>query len=178
MMIYKERPVTYPDINNGLGVRASLWLQGCGVTPHCAGCHNAGLQGTGGEEMTVSEVMELLSPIMDGPHPCHGLSILGGDPLARPADELMEIAALCEAFRERWGGDVWIFTGLYPAEIMDDEARRRAALSADYLKTGRWVAAERELGLAYRTSRNQKIWRVSGEALVDASADFDECKID
>ena len=30
--------VTYPDVNNGLGCRATLWVAGC--SHHCKGCHN------------------------------------------------------------------------------------------------------------------------------------------
>ena len=31
--------VTGPDINNGLGVRCTLWIAGC--THHCEHCHNS-----------------------------------------------------------------------------------------------------------------------------------------
>ena len=30
--------ITYPDINNGLGCRCTLWISGC--THHCKDCHN------------------------------------------------------------------------------------------------------------------------------------------
>lgn len=30
--------ITYPDINNGLGFRVTLWISGC--THKCKNCHN------------------------------------------------------------------------------------------------------------------------------------------
>ena len=30
--------ITYPDLENGLGVRITLWVSGC--PHHCQGCHN------------------------------------------------------------------------------------------------------------------------------------------
>ena len=30
--------ITYPDINNGDGMRATIWFSGC--SHHCEGCHN------------------------------------------------------------------------------------------------------------------------------------------
>ena len=30
--------ITYPDVNNGLGCRVTLWVSGC--IHHCKGCHN------------------------------------------------------------------------------------------------------------------------------------------
>lgn len=30
--------ITYPDVNNGIGCRVTLWISGC--THHCKGCQN------------------------------------------------------------------------------------------------------------------------------------------
>lgn len=68
------------DIDNGPGLRVSIWFSGC---PHkCRGCHNEeSWDETKGKEFgddTIKYIIDLLE--QDGIE--QGLSILGGEPLA------------------------------------------------------------------------------------------------
>lgn len=103
------------DIDNGPGIRVSVWFSGC---PHkCKGCHNqdswnkeAGKDFTGN---TIKEVMLLLDDDLD-----QGLSILGGEPLA--TYNISATLSLIKAAREiRPDINIWLWTGYELKEAVD-----------------------------------------------------------
>ncbi len=104
---------------NGPGVRAVVWVQGCGQ--RCPGCFNPGfLPRAGGRRVGVDEVAGWIAAAnrsADGP--IEGVTFSGGEPL----DQAEPLAAVARAARAL-GLGILVFTGYPRAEI---EAGREPA---------------------------------------------------
>lgn len=149
MNIAKIKPVC---IENGLGVRVSVYVSGC--RRHCPGCHNEEALDFGyGEKCTgetIAYIMQLLKPDY-----VDGLSILGGEPL-EPENQDGVLHLLEEV--DAWYGrhkTIWLYIG-YTWESLTD-TQRFVARGADVVVDGAYIADLADAGLAYRGSRNQRI---------------------
>lgn len=140
------------DIANGLGVRVSLFVSGC--RNHCHGCFqpetwdfNYGRPFT---EETEKEIIEALRPWW-----IQGLTLLGGDPM-EPENQQALLPFLQRVKRELPEKDVWLYTGYRLEEVRD------APILAlvDVLVDGPFLLEEKDAGLAFRGSRNQRIIRL------------------
>lgn len=98
------------SIVDGIGIRDTVFLQGC--PHHCKGCHNPQTWDYGGgEEMSVQEILDLLS------NSSNDITISGGEPLEQ-FDELMH---LLEAIRKNTNKRVWLYTGyIFNFELCSD----------------------------------------------------------
>jgi len=137
------------SIVDGPGLRFTVFTQGC---PHgCPGCHNPDTHDpTGGSERSVAELLAELcgNPLTDG------LTLSGGEPFMQPR----ECAELAEAAKAA-GYNVWVYSGYTFEELSEraagDSDVRRLLNTIDVLVDGRFILAERTLGLVWRGSRNQ-----------------------
>ncbi len=149
-MYYSEIKKT--DIANGVGVRVSLFVSGC--RNHCDGCFQPETWDfTFGKLFTAeteNEIMEALRPSW-----IQGLSILGGEPM-EPENQKALLPFLRRVHRELPDKDVWLYTG-YVFESVSDSPLLPLV---DVLVDGPFVAAEKDAGLAFRGSRNQRIIRL------------------
>ncbi|MBQ6734966.1 MAG: anaerobic ribonucleoside-triphosphate reductase activating protein [Lachnospiraceae bacterium] len=163
------------DIANGPGVRVSLFVSGC--THHCPGCFNADTWDFGfGKEYTAGtqeEILEALSP----PH-IAGLTVLGGEPFE--PDNQRELLPLIREVRSRFPEkSVWMYSGyLFDREILSTlpagevlpeppvwvpyrsahcEVTDELLSLIDVLVDGKFIAAEKDLSLRFRGSRNQRL---------------------
>lgn len=141
------------DIANGTGVRVSLFVSGC--RRHCPGCFNANTwdfrAGQPLTEGTEEHILRLLAPDY-----ISGLSVLGGEPF-EPENRKV-IAPFLERVREAFPSkDVWCWTGFTLEQLEADAKCRRMLESIDVLVDGPFVQAERDISLAWRGSRNQRI---------------------
>lgn len=147
------------DIANGPGVRVSLFVSGC--THHCRECFNPetwdfdyGLLWTAEAEQ---QVLDALAPSW-----IRGLSLLGGEPF-EPQNQ-PAVLALCRRVRETFPGKtIWCYSGytldrelLQPGRARCDSTDPLLHL-LDVLVDGEFVAAEKDLTLRFRGSRNQRI---------------------
>lgn len=137
------------SIVDGPGLRLTIFTQGC---PHaCLGCHNPETHDPeGGKEIPVDELIALL----DQNKLTEGLTLSGGDPFLQAED----CAKVAKAARER-GLSVWTYTGYRYEQLL---AAKRADWDAllfetDVLVDGPYVQAQREYGLDFRGSRNQRL---------------------
>lgn len=96
------------SIENGDGVRVSLFVSGC--RRHCPKCHNPeAWDFDSGEKFTRQVMMMTLDECeKDG---ISGLSILGGEPLEK--ENVRDVALLIRAFRGKFGKTktIWLYTG-------------------------------------------------------------------
>lgn len=145
------------DMNNGNGLRVSLWFSGCEF--HCKGCHNQELwnkdNGIDFDMSTVSDLLEMLND-----KHIKGLSILGGEPLTDYNRKALYVYLpdIYEFLHKR-GKDVWLWTGYTIDEIRQDEVLRDFLKhNVDVLVTGRYVEELRIDG-KYFGSSNQQIWK-------------------
>lgn len=150
--------ITYPDVNNGLGWRVTLWVSGC--VHHCKGCHNpetwdfkSGREFTDEDKNTIFELLKL--PYIKG------VTFSGGDPLCSYEDVLSFAKELKEKFPDK---DIWVYTGFkmeYVSEHMNEILDY-----TDYLVDGKFEESLKDVSLAYRGSKNQRIWKKEGKEFV------------
>lgn len=137
------------DIANGLGVRVSLFVSGC--RNHCPGCFQPETWdfdfGEPFTRDTEKEIMKALRPSW-----IQGLSILGGEPM-EPENQKALLPFLKRVRRELPGKDVWLYTGYR----LEDIAESPLLHYVDVLVDGPFVEAEKDAGLPFRGSRNQRI---------------------
>ena len=161
------------SIENGPGVRVSLFVSGC--RNHCPGCFSAHTWDFAyGKEFDEAAQAQLLEELR--PDYIQGLTVLGGEPM-EPENQRDLLSLLRRIRSELPGKDIWIYTGFtLTAEkgrftLTDlgagenQELRERADISelqeiltlTDVLVDGRFHEEEKDLLLAFRGSRNQRI---------------------
>ena len=137
------------DIANGLGVRVSLFVSGC--RNHCAGCFQPETwdfeYGQRFTKETEDEILEAMKPKW-----IQGLSILGGDPI-EPENQKVLLPFLRRVKAELPHKDIWLYSGYLYEQIKDAPILEYV----DVLVDGPFVEEERDVSLAFRGSRNQKI---------------------
>lgn len=148
------------DIANGPGVRVSLFVSGC--TRHCPDCFNSVAwdfdYGEPFTQGTIDHIIALLSPAH-----IRGLTVLGGEPM-EPQNQ-PGVLELVRQVRERLPEkSIWCFTGyileehLLSGKLCDPETVTLPLLRClDVLVDGPFIAAEKDLSLSFRGSRNQRL---------------------
>lgn len=144
------------DIADGPGVRVSLFVSGC--RNHCKGCFQPETWDFEyGEEYTDETEERILALI--GLEYIQGLSILGGEPM-EPENQ-GTLTALIAKTRELYPmKDIWCYTG-YTIESLtgreDGGLTLRMLSMIDILVDGQYRESEKDLRIAFRGSRNQRI---------------------
>ena len=137
------------SVVDGDGFRFTVFTQGC---PHrCPGCQNPATWDEAGGR--VIEAESLLPEILQNPL-LEGVTFSGGEPFAQPEP----LARLAETLH-REGRTVWGYTG-YTLEALrekHDPAIDALLAVTDVLVDGPFIAAERDLTLRFRGSRNQRV---------------------
>lgn len=147
------------DIANGPGVRVSLFVSGC--RRHCPGCFNAEAWDFNyGEEFTTETENEVLRALE--PHYIRGLSLLGGEPFER--ENQKALLPLLKKVRARFPHkDIWCYTGnSFDREILQEMVpnwpeTREFLACLDVLVDGEFIETEKNPGLRFRGSGNQRI---------------------
>ena len=165
MRIHK---ITYPDVNNGLGCRATLWVAGC--SHHCKGCHNKETWSFMSGKEFDEEYKQKLFDIISLPY-IKGLTLSGGDPL----DNYNDILLLLQEFYEKFGDtkDVWLYTGYTMKELFAN-GWKEILWYVDYVVDGRYEEKERDISLAFRGSKNQIIYEKCGEHFIKSELNHAE----
>lgn len=148
--------ITYPDVNNGLGCRVTLWLAGC--SHHCEGCQNKKTWDfKSGREFTEEDKSKLFE-ILSKPY-IKGLTLSGGDPL----DSFDGVLNLVKEMKERFPSkDVWLYTG-YTLEEIQNCNKKEILPYVNYLVDGEFHIKERDITLKFKGSKNQIIWEKDNE---------------
>ena len=151
----KIQSITYPDVNNGLGFRVTIWVSGC--VHHCKGCHNPETWDfNSGRDFTDDDKEKIFS-LLEKPY-IKGVTFSGGDPLCSYKDVLSLARELKEKYPNK---DIWIFTGF---EFKFVEEHFGEILNyVDYMVDGKFVEEEKDISLAFRGSKNQNIWKKNEE---------------
>lgn len=143
--------ISYPDLNNGLGCRATLWVAGC--THHCKGCQNAQTwdfkSGRPFTDVDKHKLMEVLSK----PY-IKGLTLSGGDPMDNYDDILLLVKEIKQKLPQK---DIWLYTG-YTLEQLISLGKDEILDYIDVLVDGEFHIDERDISLKFRGSKNQIIW--------------------
>ena len=137
------------DIANGTGIRVSLFVSGC--RNHCPGCFQPETWDFDyGEPLTEKTEEELITALR--PSWIRGLSILGGDPME--SENQKELLPFIRRVKETYPGkDIWLYTGYRLEQVWDSPLLSYVDVVVD----GPFVEKEKDAGLAFRGSRNQRI---------------------
>ena len=144
------------DTANGEGIRTSLFVSGC--TNHCPGCFNQEAQDFNYGKLYTQDTENMLLDCIKQPY-ISGLSILGGDPLCQDDMGLITLNFLAHKVHSL-GKTVWLWTGFKweNFNFTNNFSLQSLLLSAcDVVVDGPFIEAEKDLSLAFRGSRNQRI---------------------
>ena len=144
------------DVANGEGVRTSLFVSGC--TNHWPGCFNQEAQYCNYGNLYTQYTENILLESINHSY-ISGLSILGGDPLCQDDAGLIALNFLVHKVHSL-GKTVWLWTGFKweNFNFTNNFSLQSLLLSAcDVVVDGPFIEAEKDLSLAFRGSRNQRI---------------------
>lgn len=159
--------LTYPDQNNGDGLRVVLWLSGC--SHHCKGCQNPQTWNTNSGIPFNESAKEELFRELDRDY-ISGITLSGGDPLNE--SNLDGVLNLVNEIRLLFPNkSIWLYTGytweqiIYPIVTddlnpeRDEKIRKRKEIisQCDILVDGRYIEEKRDITLKWRGSSNQRV---------------------
>lgn len=144
------------DIAAGEGVNVTFFTQGC--PKRCEGCHNPETWDfDGGKEFTSDTLNDILFSLSaNGVQ--RNFSIMGGEPMA--SENLFITAMLINTVREKYPDvKIYLWSGYTYEELLNRTEQRVEWIlnNIDFLIDGPYIQAERDITLAMRGSRNQKI---------------------
>lgn len=146
----RYQSITYPDVNNGIGFRVTLWVSGC--THHCLGCQNSETWNfLSGKEFGDDAKKQVYDAIAKSY--IKGLTLSGGDPMDSYGDVLEFVKEFKDKFPEK---DIWLYTG-YTIEQLLDSGKEEILEYVDTIVDGEYHESERDITLPYRGSKNQRL---------------------
>lgn len=155
--------ITYPDMNNGDGLRVVLWLSGC--SHHCYNCQNPQTwnpdSGIPFDEKAEEELFREL-----GKDYISGITFTGGDPLHE--NNLDEVLKLTDKFRVLFPEKtIWLYSGYQYEDcfVKNKECpenlfrfvRHEILKNIDVMVDGRYIDEQRNIALKWRGSTNQRV---------------------
>ena len=132
------------DVANGPGIRCSLFVSGC--THNCPGCFNQLYQDFHYGEPWNDTIEEQLIEQYFSSHRIR---------------KLEHECTIQLASERRWPKSIWLYTGYTWEEIFNSPERLELARFCDVIVDGLFIEAEKDLNLAFRGSRNQRLIDVS-----------------
>lgn len=147
------------SIENGIGVRVSLFVSGC--RNHCKGCFQPETWDFAyGEPFTVKAEDEILDMLK--PDYIQGLTLLGGDPFEEENQEALMplLRRVKEAYPNK---DIWAYTGYILERDFVPGGRKYTPWTEemlgmmDVLVDGPFVLEKKNLSLKFRGSENQRV---------------------
>lgn len=143
--------ITPESVVDGPGLRFVVFTQGC--PHHCKGCHNPQTHDPqGGYERTIGEILT----VVENTKLIRGVTFSGGEPFLQSG----ALAALAREIK-KMGLDLVAYSGFYFEELLALGLQRlevkQLLQQLDLLIDGPYRAEERDLRLAFRGSRNQRL---------------------
>ena len=159
------------DIQDGEGVRVSLYVSGCHF--HCKGCHNKEAWDFNYGKKFTDETIDRIINLLDKDY-ITGLSLLGGEPL-EPVNQ-QGLVELTNRVKEKFPNKtIWSWTGfLFDRDLKDKEVMKYI----DVLVDGQYKDELHDFRLKYRGSSNQRVINVKESLkqkktiLLDLQEDF------
>ena len=160
------------DISNGEGIGVSLFVQGCPF--HCRNCFNPETWDFNGGEKWTEETKNKFMELIDRPY-IKRVSLLGGECLAE--QNLNDVLSLVQEIRISFPEKtIWLYTGFKWEQIMNIKVmqpifscedlenkiqnvlkKQEIIKQCDVLVDGEYIDEQRDLTLAYRGSKNQRV---------------------
>lgn len=148
--------IKWNDVADGPGVRVALFVSGCRY--HCKGCQNQEAQSFDFGELYTQETKVAILRGLSKKH-IQGLTLLGGEPLEK--ENVPELYSLVRDVKFEYNDskDIWLYTGGVLENVWDecDQLTRNFIKQLDVVVDGPFVLQQRDPGLAFRGSHNQRI---------------------
>ena len=159
--------ITYPDMNNGDGLRVVLWLSGC--NHHCKNCQNPQTWDVNSGILFDESAKEELFRELDKDY-ISGLTLSGGDPLHEA--NLDGVLALVNKIRLSFPNkSIWIYSGYTLNQVMNpvvtsdfnperDEVihkRQEIVKQCTVMVDGRYIDSQRNPSKKWAGSDNQRV---------------------
>lgn len=141
------------DLSAAPGVCVTFFTQGC--PHHCPGCHNPETWDyDGGKEFEGNTIEKIESYLTaNGIH--RDLCIMGGEPLCQENQFLTLL--ICNTIKEKLPDTkIYIWTG-YTFDELEGPKISQILEKTEAIIDGRYIAAERDVTLPMRGSKNQRI---------------------
>nr|DAM39315.1 MAG TPA: 4Fe-4S single cluster domain protein [Caudoviricetes sp.]DAS11702.1 MAG TPA: 4Fe-4S single cluster domain protein [Caudoviricetes sp.] len=161
--------ITYPDQNNGDGLRIVLWVAGC--EHHCTNCQNqqtwSPQSGIPFDKNAMNEILNELKKDY-----ISGITFSGGDPLH--PQNVQNVLKIVDEIRVSYPTkNIWLYTGYTWEQIMHPvitdinseqlkmlQMRKELVSKCNVLIDGRYVDELRDISLHWRGSSNQRVINV------------------
>ena len=155
--------ITYPDMNNGDGLRVVLWLSGC--SHHCYNCQNPQTWDVNSGIPFDESAKEELFRELDKDY-ISGLTLSGGDPLHEA--NLDGVLDLVNKIRLSFPNKtIWLYSGYQWNQIFNDGVyltrdcagwkRREIVKKCDVMIDGKYMDSLRDPQLKWKGSSNQHV---------------------
>lgn len=141
--------ISKESVVDGPGIRLVIFTQGC--PRKCEGCQNLDtLDPKGGYFVSLEDLLKQIKAARF----IRGVTFSGGEPFMQAGF----LAKLAEEVK-KLGRDIVVYTGYTWEELLAGKSPEWHELleRADYLVDGPFILAERDISLAFRGSRNQRI---------------------
>ncbi len=147
------------DIANGPGVRVTLFVSGC--TNHCKNCFQPETWDFAYGEPFTKETEEKILSLLNKAY-IKGLTVLGGEPF-EPSNQRALLPFLQQvraAFPQK---NIWAYSGFTYEMLKTDGSHPRCEVTdalldtIDVLVDGRFIEEQKNPGLQFRGSENQRI---------------------
>lgn len=140
------------SICNGFGWRVVLWVSGC--TLRCKNCFNKETWDCNAGQPFDEKAKQFIFEQLSKPY-IKGITISGGHPL--DAFNFEDVLALVKEIKRNFPNkDIWIYTGYLYEELYYKDISR-ILLYTDVLVDGPYIEEQRDISLAFRGSRNQRV---------------------
>ncbi len=143
------------SLNNGPGVRAVVWCQGCSVK--CKGCHNPETWNPSeGREFNLTDMTELVTYLQQDY--VSGLTISGGNPLEPYTVDYL-ICMLSEIRKRCPDKTIWLYTGfdITYQRLIEQNSASECCRLCDVVIDGPYVEELRSITIPFRGSTNQHV---------------------
>lgn len=150
--------IKYPDIQDGEGIRVSIYVSGCHF--HCKECHNPEAWDFNYGKKFTNETIEYIMDLLKKPY-VNGLSLLGGEPL-EPSNQEGLLPLVKRVKEELPEKNIWCWTGYrFDTDILGKMYLQSQVTKAflsyiDILVDGQFEIDNKIADLAFRGSTNQR----------------------
>ena len=150
--------IKYPDIQDGEGIRVSIYVSGCHF--HCKECHNPEAWDFNYGKKFTNETIEYIMDLLKKPY-VNGLSLLGGEPF-EPSNQEGLLPLVKRVKEELPEKNIWCWTGYrFDTDILGKMYLQSQVTKAflsyiDILVDGQFEIDNKIADLAFRGSTNQR----------------------
>ena len=152
------------SIENGTGVRVSLFVSGC--THHCKGCFNEEAWDFSYGKPFTKETEDKIIHDLE-PDYMAGITLLGGEPM-EPSNQ-RTLVPFVRRFRARLGHSktLLVYTGCVLESDLKADSRWRTEVTDEFLSyidvlvDGPFIEEKKDISLAFRGSSNQRIIKLN-----------------